>query len=205
MQALCIIAFIGLAVLPQEAIWGDGAATLEISPIQVRGVKPGHYLSETPIPIRLKILNETTRKIDVTLNEHYRNGRRHRLWGVAVRVRDAEGRVLTQHDLLSPELRDWWNFGYLHSDTDSCVIGVDCHLSDDLDTVTLAPGESVRRTVHLDRILLGAPLLHGPLSPGPYSLEVRLNKLTSNTLKIRVDTPPEKNAVIINGSEPNSY
>ncbi|MCI5133409.1 MAG: hypothetical protein D3904_18320 [Candidatus Electrothrix sp. EH2] len=167
----------------------ETAATLEIRPVQIRGMEAGRYLFDAPIPIQLEISNKTARKTDVTLDEHYRDGRPHRLWGVKVRVRDAEENMLTQNGLSRPELRDWWTFGYLHSDVDVCTIGVDCHLSDDIDTVTLAPGEKVQRIVNLDWFLLGAPLLHGPLPPGRYSLEVKLNKMTSNSLEILVDAP----------------
>lgn len=189
LKILCSIAlFIVLAGLSQRAVSGDTAATLEIRPVQVHGMEAGRYLSDAPIPIQLEISNGTARKIDVTLDEHYRDGRPHRLWGVTVRIRDAEGNVLTQHNIGITQ-SDWWTFGYLHSDVDVCTIGVDCHLSDDIDTVTLAPGEKVQRIVKLDWLLLAAPLLHGPLPPGRYSLEVKLNKLTSNSLEIRVDAP----------------
>lgn len=114
----CSIAlFIVLAGLSQRAVSGDTAATLEIRPVQVHGMEAGRYLSDAPIPIQLEISNRTARKIDVILDEHYRDGRPHRLWGVTVRIRDAEGNVLTQHNIGITQ-SDRWTFGYLHSDVE---------------------------------------------------------------------------------------
>jgi hypothetical protein len=161
---------------------GGPEATLVIRPSRVYPAELGVYPAGGPIPIQLEISNNADEIVLVTLKDHDKNGRQDNLWGVAARVRNADGTVLTQHDLLGfdPDRNEWWTFAYLHSDF--CLVGVDCRMPGD--TVTLLPGESVRRVVQLDWILIGAPLLRRPMAPGPYLVELSLNGLKSNTLEI---------------------
>ena len=121
---------------------------------------------------------------EVRLKDHAKEGGQEALWGVAAKVADKTGRLLTrdEHDTHGD---DWWS----PAATDPCV-GKDCEMPGD--RVSIPPGQSVRRMTELGTLLANCPGLtrgldHIQLPAGTYTVQLSLNGLASAPIQIVVD------------------
>ena len=144
-----------------------------------------HFPSGRPIPIQLTVTNHGPASAEVRLKDHAKEGAQEPLWGVAAKVADKTGRLLTrdEHD---PHGDDWWSPAV----TDPCL-GKDCELPGD--RVSIPPGQSVRRMTELGALITNCPGLtrgldHIQLPAGTYTVQISLNgSLISAPVQIVVD------------------
>jgi hypothetical protein len=143
-----------------------------------------HFPSGRPIPIQLIVTNHGPASAEVRLKDHSKEGGQEPLWGIAARVSDKTGRLLTrdEHDVHGD---DWWSPPV----TDLCV-GKDCEMPGD--RVSIPPGQTVQRMTELGALIANCPGLtrgldHIQLPAGTYTVQLSLNGLVSAPIQIVVD------------------
>jgi hypothetical protein len=148
------------------------------------GEEGRHFPAGRPIPIQLTVTNHGPASAEVRLKDHSKEGGQEPLWGVAARVSDKAGRLLTrdEHDAHGD---DWWSPAV----TDPCV-GKECEMPGD--RVSIPPGQSVRRMTELGALIANCPGLtrgldHIQLPAGTYTVQLSLNGLISAPIQILVD------------------
>ncbi len=150
------------------------------------GTDGSHYPSGRPIPIQLTITNHGTVSSEVRLKDHGKDGGQEPLWGLAARVADKTGKLLTRDDR-DVHGDDWWSSALVVSG--SCS-GQECEMAGD--RVSIPPGQAVLRKAELDVLIASCPgLLRGldyvKLPPGSYTVQLSLNGLISAPIQISVD------------------
>ncbi|HEX4964658.1 MAG TPA: hypothetical protein VF173_27850 [Thermoanaerobaculia bacterium] len=143
-----------------------------------------HFPAGRPIPLQLVLTNHGTVSTEVRLKDHGKDGGQEPLWGVAARVSDKTGKLLTrdEHDLHAD---DWWSSA-LASD---CT-GKECEMAGD--RVSIPPGQTVLRKTDLGALIANCPGLargldHVSLPAGTYTVQLSLNGLISAPVQIVVD------------------
>ena len=149
------------------------------------GQDGSHYPSGRPIPIQLAIINHGPVSSEVRLKDHGKNGGQEPLWGLAARVADKTGKLLTRNEL-DVHGDDWWSSALAPSDCS----GQECEMAGD--RVSIPPGQTVLRMADLDVLIANCPgLLRGldyvKLPPGSYTVQLSLNGLISAPIQIVVD------------------
>lgn len=149
------------------------------------GTEGNHYPAGRPIPLQLVLTNHGTTSTEVRLKDHGKNGGQEPLWGLAARVADKTGKLLTRNEL-DVHGDDWWSGAIAASD---CA-GKDCEMPGD--RVSIPPGQTVLRTAELSALIANCPgLTRGldtiPLPPGSYTVQLSLNGLVSGPIQIVVD------------------
>ena len=150
------------------------------------GKEGDHYPAGRPIPIQLVLTNRGTLFPEVRLRDHGKDGGQEPLWGVAARVADKTGKLLTR-DPRDVHGDDFWSSAL--ASADSCA-GAECEMPGD--RVTIPPGKAVLRKVDLSALIASCPgLLRGldpvPLPAGTYTVQLSLNGLVSGPIQIVVD------------------
>jgi hypothetical protein len=148
------------------------------------GKEGDHFPAGRPIPLQLILANRGTLSTEVRLKDHGRDGGQEPLWGIAARVSDATGKLLTG-DPRDIHGDGWWSATL----ADPCV-GADCEMPGD--RVTIPPGKAVTRKADLAPFLASAPGLRRgldsiPLPAGAYTVQLSLNGLASAPIRIVVD------------------
>jgi len=150
------------------------------------GKEGNHYPAGRPIPLQLVLTNQGTVSAEVRLKDHGKDGGQEPLWGLAARVADKSGKVLTR-DERDVHADDWWSSAIAVSD--SCA-GKECEMPGD--RVSIPPGQTVLRTAELGALIANCPGLargldHIQLPAGAYTVQLALNGLTSAPVQIVVD------------------
>jgi len=150
------------------------------------GKESNHYPAGRPISLQLVLTNKGTISAEVRLKDHGKNGGQEPLWGLAARVADKSGKVLTR-DERDVHADDWWSSAIAVSD--SCA-GKECEMPGD--RVSIPPGQTVLRTAELGALIANCPGLargldHIQLPAGAYTVQLALNGLTSAPVQIVVD------------------
>jgi hypothetical protein len=146
----------------------------------------GEFGFSQPIRLEFEIKNTADKPVMTLLEPHVISECASAAFppGMAARVRDSSGVVLTRSEILSfgGEPNEWWTFGHLESS--SMPVG------QRIKRTVLPPGRAVRCTVRLDRLLLGAPEIEGDLAPGSYNVELRWYSYASpaHTIEIAAGT-----------------
>ncbi|MBW8876559.1 MAG: hypothetical protein JF614_16460 [Acidobacteria bacterium] len=185
----CREAWLALTLIFTMA-WGSALAQpkpgleLTIKPLGW-GQEGRHYPAGRPIPLQLVLTNKGTVSAEVRLKDHGKNGEQEPLWGLAARVVDKTGKLLTrdEHDVHAD---DWWSSGLAASD---CT-GKECEMPGD--RVSIPPGQTVLRTTELGSLIANCPGLtrgldHIQLPAGTYTVQLALNGLISAPIQIVVD------------------
>jgi len=176
---LALAASVGAAVPPPKT-------GLELTIKALGWGKDGgnHFPSGRPIPIQLTVTNYGPASVEVRIKDHNKEGAQEMLWGLAARVSDKTGRLLTrdEHD---PHADDWWSPAV----TDPCA-GKECEMPGD--RVSLPPGQAVKRMTELGPLIANCPGLtkgldHIQLPAGTYTVQLSLNGLASAPIQIVVD------------------
>jgi hypothetical protein len=148
------------------------------------GEEGRHFPAGRPIPLQLVLTNKGPASTEVRLKDHGRDGGQEPLWGVAARVSDKTGRLLTR-DERDVHGDDFWSPAV----SDPCV-GKECEIPGD--RVSIPPGQSVRRMTELGSLIASCPGLtrgldHIQLPSGTYTVQLALNGLISAPIQIVVD------------------
>ena len=148
------------------------------------GEEGRHFPAGRPIPLQLVLTNKGPAPTEARLKDHDKGGRQEPLWGVAARVSDKTGRLLTR-DERDVHGDDYWSPAI----TDPCV-GKECEMPGD--RVSIPPGQTVRRMTELGSLIASCPGLtrgldHIQLPAGSYTVQLSLNGLTSEPIQIVVD------------------
>jgi hypothetical protein len=146
----------------------------------------GCYFDGKHIPIQLEIANKGDETKFIHIVDHDNEG--HRLQypdGLEIRVVDANGQVLTAHDMSSDERRkEWWSRQYIGS-RHPMMSGHDLPGN----RIELKTGAHVRRVYDITEVAGGCsscPFYLYEFPPGKYFIELRLNGLRSNQYEIIV-------------------
>lgn len=148
------------------------------------GEEGRHFLAGRPIPLQLILTNKGPAPTEVRLKDHGKDGGQEPLWGVAARVSDKTGRLLTR-DERDVHGDDYWSPAI----TDPCM-GKECEMPGD--RISIPPGQTVRRMTELGSLIASCPGLtrgldHIQLPAGSYTVQLSLNGLTSAPIQIVVD------------------
>jgi hypothetical protein len=148
------------------------------------GHDDGHYGADKDILLQLAITNDQPVPVELRLRDHGKNGSQERLWSLAARITDAQGKVLTRS--CCHEEDDWWSSDIAISE--SCLPGA-CEMPGDY--VTLAPGQTVLRTAELNSLVWNCPALREmhrtSLPAGTYDVQLTVDGLISEPLRIVVE------------------
>lgn len=144
-----------------------------------------HFPAGRPIPIQLIFTNHGPASAEVRLKDHGKEGGQEPLGGLAARVSDKTGKLLTrdEHD---PHADDWWS-----PTVQNPCVGKDCEMPGD--RVSIPPAQAVRRTTELGALIANCPGLtrgldHIQLPAGTYTVQLSLNgSLISAPIQIVVD------------------
>ena len=152
------------------------SATLRISLLSDQALVRG-----SSMPIQCTFSNASKHSTSLLLKLFRANGTALDVpWYAEARITDDHGRAVTR-DGLRP---GWWSANVLSSE--ACIQGVGGALGEPCelpgDRITLHPGQSVRRVIALDRLLLGSP----SLDPGSYRLQLRWGDILSQELPITI-------------------
>ncbi len=149
------------------------------------GKADGHYPAGKPILLQLAIKNDQPVPVEVHLRDHGKDGSHEPLWGLAARITDQEGKLLTR-DERDPGADEWWTSAIVISD--SCAPR-ECEMPGDY--VTLAPGQTVLRAAELDALIWNCPALRKmsrtSLPAGTYDVQLTLDGLISDSIQIVVE------------------
>jgi hypothetical protein len=148
------------------------------------GEEGRHFPAGRPISLQLVVTNKGPASTEVRLKDHDKDGRQELLWGVAAKVSDKTGRILTrdEHDVHGD---DYWSPAV----SNPCV-GKECEMPGD--RVSIPPGQAVRRMTELGSLIANCPGLtrgldHIQLPSGTYTVQLSLNGLISAPIQIVVD------------------
>jgi hypothetical protein len=149
------------------------------------GKDGNHFPAGRPIPIQLAVINHGTTSTEVRLKDHGKDGGQEPLWGLAARVADKTGKLLTR-DERDVHGDDWWSGAIAAAD---CA-GKECEMPGD--RVSIPPGQTVLRKAELDALIANCPGLargldYVKLPPGTYTVQLSLNGLISAPIQIVVD------------------
>ena len=132
------------------------------------------YLAGKTIRIRCVWKNKGKEAATILLKDHDSyHGTLSYPVGMKTRVRDSNGNVRTS----THEFGEWWSNYILWSTLFPETPG---------DRITLRPNEEVVRIVPLDEVLLGMDGLENGLQEGEYTVELKLDEIVSNELRIKV-------------------
>jgi hypothetical protein len=96
---------------------------------------------------------------------------------VSVRIQADNGAVVTANEI-DRSGEGWWSQYFVGSTNfDAAMPG---------DTILLPPGGRVIRLIPIDQVLMMAPEIKGGLQEGTYTIKIRVNGVTSNSIKIKV-------------------
>jgi hypothetical protein len=126
------------------------------------------------INIRCVFRNETKNSIHLFLADHndYSGTEQYPAW-LQARVTDVKGQIMTRNKMYG----DWYSASVNNSDSIREMPG---------DRITLKPGEKVTRIVPLAAVIEGLSTLPNDIRAGEYTVQLRLNDIVSNELKIKV-------------------
>lgn len=148
------------------------------------GEEGRHFPAGRPVPLQLVLTNKGPASTEVRLKDHGKDGGQEPLWGVAARVSDKTGRLLTR-DERDVHGDDYWSPAI----SDPCM-GKECEMPGD--RVSIPPGQTVRRMTELGSLIASCPGLtrgldHIQLPAGTYTVQLSLNGLISAPIQIVVD------------------
>lgn len=156
----------------------SNSISLQIEPAGWGKNEPHVYPLKKTISIRCMIRNFSKKPVQFSLKDHdaYHGTLPYPI-EASVRIEQDNGMVITANEI-DKSGKGWWSQYYLWSTTfDPSMPG---------DTILIPPGGVVVRHVPIDQVISMAPGAKGGLPEGAYSVQVRINGIISNPIKIQV-------------------